>query len=100
MSHKNKTGAPTSSNKRRTDIHPLNTTISVYSGKRVADALTEISVNMNLYQGVKLSQILEVVYEQGKKDGARCVFEAVDGVRATIPHRNPGQPKKHKKQAG
>jgi|HubBroStandDraft_2_1064218.scaffolds.fasta_scaffold109060_2 hypothetical protein len=96
----NKTGASTASHKRRTDIQLLNTTISVYSGKRVADALAEISVNMNVYQGVKLSQILEAVYEQGKKDGARSVFEALDGVRATIPHRNPGQPKKRKKQAG
>lgn len=63
MSHLNKTGASTANNKRRTDIQLLNTTISVYSGKRVADALAEISVNMNLYQGVKLSQILEAVYE-------------------------------------
>jgi hypothetical protein len=68
--------------------------IPVYAGKRVADALSEITAKMTLYHGVKLTQVLEAVYEQGKKDGARDVFDTVDGLKKTISHRNPGQPKK------
>jgi hypothetical protein len=90
-------GASAASNKRRTDIKLVNTTIAVYSGKRVAEALALITDRMKLFEGVKLSQILEAVYDQGKKDGARAVFEAVDAVKSQIPHRHPGQPKKHKK---
>ncbi len=51
---------------------------------------------MAVYQGVRLSQILETVYVQGKKDGARSDFEAVDGVKSQVAHRNPGQPRKRK----
>jgi len=40
---------------------------------------------------------VDALYQQGKKDGARDVFEAVDGMKKTIKHRNPGQPKKPKK---
>ena len=74
--------------------------ISVYAGKRVRDALSEISKDMTLYHGVRLSQVLEAVYEQGKKDGARNVFDTVDGLRTTIPHRNPGQPRKKRPPKG
>ena len=73
-----------------------NKKIPLYAGKRVSDALSELSADMNLYHGVRLSQVLEAVYEQGKKDGARGVFDTVDGLKKTIPHRNPGQPKKRR----
>ena len=73
--------------------------ISIYAGKRVSDALAEISKDQTFYQGVRLSQVLEAAYEQGKKDGARDVFEQVDGLKDQIVHRNPGAPKKPKKQA-
>lgn len=59
--------------------------------------MKEISEDMSLYHGVRLSQVLEAAYEKGKKDGAHQVFEKVDGLKATISHRNPGQPKKTKK---
>ncbi len=53
---------------------------------------------MTLYQGVKLSEILEAIYEQGKKDGARTAFETLKAktreAENLVPHRNPGQPKK------
>jgi hypothetical protein len=74
--------------------------ISVYAGRRIREALTEVSANLNLYRGVKLSQVLEAVYEQGKKDGARNVFDTVDGLKRTIAYRNPGQPRKRRKPAG
>ena len=39
----------------------------------------------------------EAVYKQGRKDGAREVFEQMDGLKPRIPYRNPGHPKKRKK---
>jgi hypothetical protein len=78
-------------------------TIIVYSGKKLSEALSEISSDMSLYHGVRLSQILEAVHDQAKKDGAREAFEALDRAanvaKGLIPHRNPGQPKKPKKPA-
>jgi hypothetical protein len=70
--------------------------IPIYAGKRVSDALAELSQDMSLYHGVRMSQVMEAVYEQGKKDGARGVFDTVDDLKKTIAHRNPGQPKKRK----
>lgn len=74
--------------------------ISVYAGKQIRDALSEISSKATLYHGVRLAQVLGAVYAQGKKDGARDVFEQVDGLKSDISHRNPGQPKKKKLKAG
>jgi hypothetical protein len=73
--------------------------ILIYAGRKVFDALSEISKDQSFYQGVRLSQVLEAAYEQGKKDGARGVFEQVDGLKDRIVHRNPGAPKKTKKRA-
>ncbi len=80
----------------RTNITLINKTIPVYAGKRVSEALSELTEKMTIYHGVKLSQILDAVYAQGKKDGAREVFEQVDGLKRAIPHRNPGHPRKQK----
>ena len=71
--------------------------VYVYAGKHVTDALRIID-NHTLYEGVKLLQLLEVIYVQGRKDGARSVFEAVDVLKDRIPYRNPGAPRKHKKR--
>jgi hypothetical protein len=83
----------------RTDITLLNRTISVYAGARVAQAFREITLGMRLYEGVRLSQLLDAVYQQGLKDGARRVSEQFQDMMDSIPHRNPGQPKKHKRRA-
>lgn len=76
-----------------------NEKVAVYAGKKVADALLEISKDMTIYHGVRLAEVLDALYDQGKKDGARYVFQQVDGLKDVIRHRNPGQPKKKKKQA-
>ena len=72
----------------------------VYASPKVGDALREISKDMTLYQGVRLSGVLDAVYVQGKKDGAREAFDGLDrslaDVRKAIPHRPPGRPKKKK----
>lgn len=73
--------------------------ISVYAGRRVTSALTEISRDMSLYHGVRLAQVLEAVYEQGMKDGTRSLFDKVDDLKRTVAYRNPGAPTKKKRPA-
>jgi hypothetical protein len=77
-------------------------TVAVYASSHVSTALQAMLGQMNLYDGVKLTQILGAVYDQGRKDGARAAFESVTEkvheAEATIPHRNPGKPKKPKKK--
>jgi hypothetical protein len=72
--------------------------ISVYAGVRVAHALHEVTTDMDLYKGVRLSELLEAVYEQGKKDGARTVSESFLFMMRDIPHKNPGQSRKRTKR--
>jgi sulfate adenylyltransferase subunit 1 (EFTu-like GTPase family) len=67
--------------------------VPVRASPKVADALQELSADMDLYQGIKLRQILEAVYEQGRKDGRREVFEVVDEAKKGLPHRPPGRPR-------
>jgi hypothetical protein len=74
--------------------------ISVYAGKQIREALMEVSSTMTIWKGVRLSVVLEAFYLQGKKDGARSVFEKVDGLKGLISYRNPGAPQKKKKPAG
>jgi hypothetical protein len=68
----------------------------VYTSARVADALQEITKDATLYEGVRLAQVMEAVYLQGTKDGARAAFEEIDRnialAKAEIPHRKPGRP--------
>jgi hypothetical protein len=81
------------------------TEATIYASHRMADALHEITANSTVYEGVRLAQILETVYTQGKKDGARTVFEQWEKsakqweknlveTKHKIPHKKPGRPKK------
>ena len=47
-----------------------------------------------MFEGIKLLDIVEAVYVQGRKDGARAVFEEIDDLKREIPHRAPGRPRK------
>jgi hypothetical protein len=83
--------------KRKTDIRLLDTTISIYSNsQKLANALAEISADMTVYHGAKLSQIMEAIYVQGKKDGAREMAGSIEVAMEKISYRNPGQPKKRR----
>lgn len=92
-----------SSGKNRTTTVPIRggRAIRIYAGARVSDALREISSKMSMYEGVRLTQVLEAVYEQGKKDGTRMTFDELDDrigkLKEALPHRTPGRPKKKKK---
>ncbi len=74
--------------------------VSVYASPKVSKALAEVTEDMTLYHGVRLSELLEAVYTQGQKDGARkAITDIKDNLEKTIeeiPHRNPGKPKKSK----
>jgi hypothetical protein len=69
----------------------------LYGSARLVEAVQDLVNKMRLYEGVKLAQIMETVYLQGKKDGAREAFENVDKsltqAKKTIPHNRPGRPK-------
>lgn len=71
-----------------------NERVAVYTSPRAADALEEIVAKASLYEGVRLTQVMEAVYLQGKKDGAKAVFDRLDEVRRAIPHQRPGRPRK------
>lgn len=68
--------------------------VKVYASAKIRDALDHITTNMALYDGVRLAQVLEAVYKQGCKDGARNVFAKIDDVKKLVPHRRPGRPSK------
>lgn len=78
--------------------------LTLYGSARLMDAaetVETVTKNMTLYQGVKFGQILEAVYLQGKKDGAREAFGQVDKnfkeALKMVPHRRPGRPIKKRK---
>lgn len=61
------------------------------------EAFEIVSKDMTLYAGVRLTQLMEAIYEQGKKDGRRHAVETIHAASETLSYRNPGQPKKKKK---
>jgi sulfate adenylyltransferase subunit 1 (EFTu-like GTPase family) len=82
------------------ELPKAKTTVPIRASARIADALDEISAEMSLYHGVRLLQVLEAVYTQGNKDGARTAFAAIDestaAAKAAVPHRSVGRPKRRR----
>ena len=72
--------------------------IAIYASPKISTAMEEIVGDMTLYHGVRMLQVIEAAYTQGKKDGARSVFEDMEkrlkDSQKLIPHKNPGKPKK------
>lgn len=72
--------------------------IAIYTSPKISAAFNAVIADMTLFKGVKFTQIIEAVYEQGRKDGARAAFEAVGDkvleATALVPHENPGEPRK------
>lgn len=79
----------------------LKTELKIYASQKLASAVEDIVKKATLYEGVKLSQIMEAVYLQGRKDGAREAFEQLDHhmiqVKKAVPHMRPGRPRVRKK---
>jgi len=82
---------------RTVKVQLPSTELMLYGSARLVEALQDLVNKVRLYEGVKLAQIMETVYFQGKKDGAREAFENVDKsltqAKKTIPHNRPGRPK-------
>jgi hypothetical protein len=74
--------------------------VTVYEGPRLQAALEEATGDLTLYQGVRLAQVFEAIYNQGRKDGAKAAFDevarGVSEAQRKIPHRAPGRPRKSK----
>lgn len=82
------------------EVQLAKSTLVLRGSTRLVDAVETITKDMTLYEGVKFAQILEAVYAQGQKDGARTVFDKIsvelDEAKKEIPHKNPGRPPKNK----
>jgi hypothetical protein len=85
---------------RTTTVQLAESSLALRGSQKLVNAVETLTGDMNLYEGVRFSQILEAVYAQGRKDGARAVFEQIDsGVKTAkraIPYKNPGRPRKEK----
>jgi hypothetical protein len=70
--------------------------IFLYAGTKVRSALEELKGEMKLYHGVRFTEVLEAVYQQGQKDGRKEIIERMDGIKAAVNYLPPGRPKKKK----
>lgn len=74
--------------------------LTIYASPKVTEALEELTADMTLYKGVRLTQVLEAVYVQGTKDGSRLAIEELDRhvgqIKRAVPYRKPGRPRKRR----
>jgi hypothetical protein len=71
--------------------------LTIYAGAKVLNAIDEISKNMTVYEGVRVSQLLEAVYKQGPKDGRKEVIDGFMTIEAKLNYLPPGKPKKKRR---
>ena len=76
---------------------PGNEKVAIYAGKAVLEALRIVLSDVTLYNGIRLSQLMGALYEQGKKDGRREVNDRFGEMMGTLSHQNPGRPRKKQK---
>jgi hypothetical protein len=81
---------------KKVDLDLSTGTVPLYTGKNMAAAFEHI-LDQPSFLGIKILQVIEAVYKQGKKDGARetqdAVMASLGPVWQAIPAK-PGQPKK------
>lgn len=68
--------------------------LTLYAGKKIRAALHEVTENMDLYKAVRFFQVMQVVYEQGLKDGRKEVIDKFEGLKEAMNYLPPGRPKK------
>jgi hypothetical protein len=74
--------------------------LTLYAGSKVSSALHEVTTELDLYQGVRLSEVMEAIYEQGLKNGRREVIEQFDHqIMKKVNYLPPGRPKKSKRSS-
>lgn len=57
------------------EVKLANTSLNVSVSKNAAKAYREIMSEHKLYEGVKLHEVMEAVYEKGREDGATLVLQ-------------------------
>ncbi len=82
----------------KTDVILDGGKVSIYAGTSVLEALKIVSMDLDIYKGVRLSQLLTALYVQGLKNGRREIFDKLDALKDSSQHRIPGRPKKPKKR--
>jgi len=85
---------------KKFDVHLPAGPLRLYASPKILAALEEVTTDMDLYDGVRLSQVMKAVYEQGLKDVRKEVIDKFDkqleGVKKHTNYLGPGRPKKPK----
>jgi hypothetical protein len=79
---------------RKAEVVLPNGPLTIYAGEKTRNALKEITRRMDLYTATRLELVLKAVYDQGRKDGRRELFEKVDQLKEHLNYLPPGRPKK------
>ena len=85
---------------RKFDVRLPTGELTLYATPRVLSALDEVTMDMTLYKGVRLAQVMKAVYEQGLKDGRREIIEQFEGIKGSANYLPPGRPKKASSRHG
>jgi hypothetical protein len=78
------------------------TDIAIYASPKHQEAIKILRESHDVYGGVRVFQLFEEAYRQGRKDGAKEAFANIDkqvagalaASKKAVPHKNPGQPRK------
>lgn len=73
--------------------------ITLYAGAKVQNALKEVTEDMAFYKGVRLSEVMQAVYDQGQKDGRKEIIDKIEAIKKGVNYLAPGRPRKIKKKA-
>ena len=79
---------------KKFDVQLSEGPLTLYASPSVLSALDEVTTDMTIYKGVRLSQVLKAAYEQGRKDGRREVIEQFDAIKKDTNYLPPGRPRK------
>jgi len=82
---------------QKTNVQLPSNELTLYVGSKIRSALQEVTTDMDLYHGVRLGEVMEAVYEQGRKDGRREIIAKIDGLKIGVKYLPPGRPKKKRK---
>ena len=55
-----------------------NDKLALYTGVKVKNAWDDATAELDVYEFGKLTLVLEAIYQQGKKDGARTVQQSFE----------------------
>jgi len=84
---------------KKFDIQLTGGPLTLYASPKILGALAEVTEDMTVYHGVRLSEVFKAVYNQGLKDGRKDVIDAFSKTTSDMNYLPPGQPKKKKKKA-